>query len=209
MSLFLGKIHFWLYNKIQWFEAIEEDIIRWAGKKGLPVDSWVKEINEEFGQPTGGTPLEEVIDSSNIHGWLQEKIQSAELRQAALATRILEVDSTYRDELVQIYKVQGENAASAHGDDLNSADDIYQVLNDYLLEGMPCDRVTEIMQSDENEVVWNTTTCLHKPYWEQVGGNVSNFYIFREAWTKGFVSTLNSNFKYISETDGTKRILRV
>ena len=27
MSLFLGKIHYWLFNKILWFENLEEEII--------------------------------------------------------------------------------------------------------------------------------------------------------------------------------------
>ena len=26
MSLFLGKIHYWLFNKILWFENLEEEI---------------------------------------------------------------------------------------------------------------------------------------------------------------------------------------
>ena len=27
MSLFLGKIHYWLFNKILWFEKLEDEII--------------------------------------------------------------------------------------------------------------------------------------------------------------------------------------
>ena len=30
MSLFLGKIHYWLFNKIVWFENLEEKIIQIA-----------------------------------------------------------------------------------------------------------------------------------------------------------------------------------
>ena len=28
MSLFLGKIHYWLFNKIKWFEGIEDELLR-------------------------------------------------------------------------------------------------------------------------------------------------------------------------------------
>ncbi len=30
MSLFLGKIHFWLFNKVLWFEGLEDEIIKLA-----------------------------------------------------------------------------------------------------------------------------------------------------------------------------------
>lgn len=33
MSLFLGKIHFWLFDKIKWFENLEESFKNCKGKK--------------------------------------------------------------------------------------------------------------------------------------------------------------------------------
>ena len=30
MSLFLGKIHYWLFNKVLWFEGLEDEIIQFA-----------------------------------------------------------------------------------------------------------------------------------------------------------------------------------
>ena len=33
MSLFLGKIHFWLFDKIKWFENLEEEVLKIAGVK--------------------------------------------------------------------------------------------------------------------------------------------------------------------------------
>ena len=37
MSLFLGKIHFWLFNKVLWFEGLEDEIIKLAQEEGLNV----------------------------------------------------------------------------------------------------------------------------------------------------------------------------
>ena len=39
MSLFLGKIHYWLFNKILWFEGLEDEIIEFAKNKGLDIDN--------------------------------------------------------------------------------------------------------------------------------------------------------------------------
>ncbi|MCX8131035.1 MAG: hypothetical protein N3I35_13180 [Clostridia bacterium] len=209
MSLVLGKIHYWLYNKIQWFEAIEEDIILWAGENGLPVREWTEEINDRFGHPTYGKPLENEIDTSNIHGWLQQKIQSAELRQADLITRILNHDKSHMDELIKIYSDQGGKAASEYGVCVDSAEDIFQALNNYLLEGMPCDRVMEVVSSNINEVVWQRSACLHKPYWDRVRGDVKYFYSLREAWISSFVEMLNHDFRYKRNQDGTCSIFKI
>ena len=83
MSLFLGKIHFWLFNKVLWFEGLEDEIIKLAQEEGLNVEALSAEINAKYGQKTENKNLEEIIDTSNIHGWLQNKIHSAEGRMAA------------------------------------------------------------------------------------------------------------------------------
>ncbi len=196
MSLFLGKIHYWLYNKIIWYEKIEKDIIQWALKKELPIGTWVQDINEKHGPPLGSEPLEELIDTSNIHGWLQERIECAELRQAALVTQVLNRNTDYKTDLINIYKNQGKAAAGDYQGDASTPEDIFNALNDYILEGMPCDRVNEIVSSGDNEYVWKSTTCLHTQYWRKVEGNVINFYELREAWVKAFVEELNPVFTY-------------
>ena len=71
MSLFLGKIHYWLFNKIQWFEGLEREVIALAEKSSLDVETLKKEITAKYGEMTPNKPLEEMIDTSNIHGWLQ------------------------------------------------------------------------------------------------------------------------------------------
>ena len=45
MSLFLGKIHYWLFNKVLWFEGLEGEIIKLAKDKGIDVEKLEAEIN--------------------------------------------------------------------------------------------------------------------------------------------------------------------
>ena len=98
MSLFLGKIHFWLFNKVLWFEGLEEEIINLAQEEGLDVNTLGKEIKDKYGKRTENKNLEEIIDTSNIHGWLQNKIHSAEGRMAAW-TKAIYLDSTPQETL--------------------------------------------------------------------------------------------------------------
>ena len=208
MSLFLGRIHFWLYNKIIWSESIENEIIKSIKGKDSEIDVFIKNISDQFGALTERKPLEEIIDTSNIHGWLQQKIESAELRQAALITGILKQKPAYKDDLLKIYTEQGEVAALEYQGRVDSPEDIFNALNDFLLEGMPCDRVNEIVTNNDDEFSWKTTICLHKPYWDRAGGDIRNFYELREEWIKAFIETINGDFKYEKSKDGLSRIIR-
>ena len=44
MSLFLGKVHFWLYNKILWFEHLEDAIVNYADGHGIPAAAWKQDF---------------------------------------------------------------------------------------------------------------------------------------------------------------------
>lgn len=207
MSLFLGKIHYWLYNKILWVEEIEDEIIKSAKAQDETVSALVKHINSQFGEPTAGKPLDEMIDQSNIHGWLQQRIESAELRQAALVTGLLKSRPGYKAEFVKLFAQQGAKAATEYQGHADSPEEIFNALNDFILEGMPCDRVNEVILNNDSEFSWRTTTCLHEPYWTRAGGDVQNFYGLREAWIKAFVGTINNRFNYEKSENGLNRIV--
>ncbi|WHH60908.1 hypothetical protein [Petroclostridium sp. X23] len=208
MSLFLGKIHYWLYNKIVWAESLEEEIIGWAKKAGLPVEEWLQPIYSRYGMPTGNKPLEEIIDTSNIHGWLQQTIAKAESRQAALITQIINDNKANKDELLNLFSKQGSAVASQYEGKINTPEDAYKILNDFILEGMPCDRVAEVVDNNDQEIVWRTTACLHKFYWDEVQGDVQNFYDLREGWIKAFVETLGNGLRYMKVSADTQKIQR-
>lgn len=208
MSLFLGKIHYWLYNKILWAEKTEREIISFANEKKLPVEQWVLQGIEKYGSPTENQALEDIIDTSNIHGWLQERIKSAELRQAALITNILNENEGYKDELIEIFKAQGKEAALKYSGNPNTPEGLFNAVNDYVLEGMPCDRASEVLSNDKDELIWKTATTIHEPYWAEVKGNIQNFYDLREAWVSNFIKTLSPEFKYNKVEDGNHSITR-
>lgn len=211
MSLFLGKIHYWLFNKILWFEKLEEEIIKLAESEGLNVEKLRAEINEKYGEPTPQLQLEEMIDTSNIHGWLQGKIHSAEGRMAAWTTKVISNDKDVAPKLENIYVQQGIKAANEvkeKGFELASAPEIFDSINDYILDGMPCDRVNEVIRSEEDIVEWKRRICVHSDIWNKEEGDVNYFYKLRSLWVKAFVNEVNPDFKYIEEPEDTMLIKR-
>lgn len=208
MSLYLGKIHYWLYNKIQWAEKIENDIAKWAKTQGIPADQWRQDASNKFGEPVGDKLLEDEIDTANIHGWLQSRIASAELRQAYLITLILEINPELQGDIVKLFADQGKQAAADLATEITTPEDAFKALNDFILEGMPCDRVNEVITSDEDKYSWRTTACLHKDYWDKVDGDVTIFYTLRDAWVKAFIEALTPSFKYTKTDQGVHEIIK-
>lgn len=204
MSLFLGKIHFWLFNKILWFEGLEDEIIILAKNENLDIEKIKKEIDSKYGEKLQNKNLEEIIDTNNIHGWLQSRIHSSEGRIAAFTKFILENDDQGLEKLEKIYISQGVKAAkevkSTHN--LSTAKDIYTSINDYILDGMPCDRVNEVVTSDDETVEWKRRLCVHKDLWNKEDLDVSVFYNLRNLWIEAFVNEVNNNFEFKEINDG-------
>ncbi|MEG2916947.1 MAG: hypothetical protein RR851_03410 [Clostridium sp.] len=208
MSAYLGKIHYWLFNKIMWFEGLEEEIIKLVSEEELDIEIISEKINKKYGERLPKLSLEDMIDKSNIHGWLQGKIHAAEGRMAAWITEVLKKDGA-KDKLENIYITQGMQAAEevkARGVEQTTALEIFNSINDYILDGMPCDRVNEVITSSDDRVEWRRKVCVHTDIWTAEGGSVNYFYGLRELWIKAFVTEINSSFRYIEKEDGTKVI---
>lgn len=204
MSLFLGKIHYWLFNKILWFENLEDEIIKLAKEECLDIENIEHEINLKHGAKLSNKNLEEIIDTSNIHGWLQNKIHSSEGRMASWTYFILSSDKNKLTKLEKIYICQGIKAAKEvkSNRSISSAKELYNSINDYILDGMPCDSVNDIITLEDELVKWKRRICVHKGIWEEKGLNVKVFYDLRNLWIKAFVNEVNSDFEYIEKNDG-------
>lgn len=197
MSAFLGPIHYWVYNKILVGENIQKEVLEFAKNRGINVDSIKSKAYEKYGEPDYSN-LEDVIDEGNIHGWLQGRIDSLEYRLASIVTDILK-ENIKIEEIKEVFKSNGKEVFENIEDKSLSADGLFKVIFDNLVEGMPCDRVNLVEEESDEKVVWITTTCVHKRFWDAVGGDVNNYYILKDGWVEGFVSSSPKNFVYERE----------
>ena len=197
MSAFLGPIHYWVYNKILVGENIQKEVLEFAKNRGINVDSIKSKAYEKYGEPDYSN-LEDVIDEGNIHGWLQGRLDSLEYRLASIVTDILK-ENIKIEEIKEVFKSNGKEVFENIEDKSLSADGLFKVIFDNLVEGMPCDRVNLVEEESDEKVVWITTTCVHKRFWDAVGGDVNNYYILKDGWIEGFVSSSPKNFVYERE----------
>lgn len=202
LSRFLAPIHYWLFNKVKYHEHLEGEIVRaFREVYGDDILEIQKEAAEKYGEKTAEGDLEGMIDLQNIHGWLQRKIGESELRQAGIIASILE---RYREEslpiLEQVHRQVGAEYGAVAKSELGNTDiipeQIYKTLNDYILDGMPCDNVRQVVSSDSDLLSYVQVQCLHLPYWKEVGLDEDIMYKLRADWIDGFVSALSPDHTY-------------
>lgn len=182
MSAFLGPIHLWLYKKIKFQEEMTEAIFELAAK-----EDWNKELRKEtrerYGELEQGK-LENIIDTSNIHGWLQERIRLVESRFAYAVTAL---KASGEERMASIYEAMKEFGNRYAINTECSPEDAYAYLDTLLLNGMPCDRVNEVVRESEEEIQWVQNVDIHGDYWNSVGGNTADYYNIRKALTEGLL----------------------
>lgn len=203
MSAFLGPIHHWLFKKIRLHEELENNLIKiYRNKYGSEIDNIKERSVDMYGESLGNKPLEDIIDLVNIHQWLSGTISRTETRLAYL---LAEVFRKFGEEAVSTaeeqFKLQGLDCGRDAKEKGNgsSAQHIYKALSDYLLEGMPCDRVNIITENSTDKVQWKITDCLHRAYWKSAGAPSDIMYSLRFNWIEEFVRSANTEFEYYHE----------
>jgi hypothetical protein len=208
MSTFLGNIHYWLYDKIKLHEELIENVIDIAKKNDYNSEELLSSSYSKYGSPVSGL-LENEIDHSNIHGWLQEKIKSVESRLAYVVTELFKSNIVKKEDVAVIFYKNAVDIVGKLGINEGTPQDIFNLIFDYMLEGMPCDRVNEIIENNRIMITWKTTRDLHKVYWDEVGGDVNNFYYFKDSWINGFLSASGIGYKYSRTENGINTIKKV
>lgn len=198
MSAFLAPIHTWLFNKIKLAQELEENIVNLHVEKfGQEANTIKIEAQNMYGKYLPEESLEKLIDVSNIHGWLQERIKEVESRSAFIISRYYDI---YKDESKELtkksYIKQAKLCASNESNKVNSPENVYISLNNYILSGMPCDRANSVIEKSEEYIVYEQNGCIYKVNYELGKGNLPYLYELRDLWVKTFVENLSTKYLY-------------
>lgn len=181
MSAILGPIHTWLYNKIMFQYELTNHIINYSLQSGYREELNLQ-LNDKFG--TLEEDIASIIDESNIHGWLQDKIEVVEKRLALVVKSITDYDSEKIMDINDAVYEFGQKHASKKGLSLK---EVYEYLDNILLNGMPCDNVNKILNEDENRIRWIQTVNIHELYWSMIKGGVNYYNEIRESLISGML----------------------
>lgn len=190
MSAFLGPIHTWLFNKIKLQNDMTENILAMAAKNGYEEGISLL-MDQRYGRLEEGE-LADIIDGTNIHGWLQERIAVVESRLAFAVTAFTANHAERLDDICCIAEELGRKNQVQPGISVREA---YNYLDGILLNGMPCDHVNVLETENEQELVWAQTTDIHESYWSLVCGDINKYYTIRESLIKGLLENSDVSFK--------------
>ena len=140
--------------------------------------------------------MEDLIDTANIHGWLQEKVGVVENRLAFAVTAFAGNDEKKLDSVKKAIFCWGEKNPVKEGTTLKAA---YDYLENTLLNGMPCDRVNELAEDGPEKLVWRQTRDIHASYWEANQGNPENYHILRASLIEGMMKGSGIGFSRAGE----------
>lgn len=207
MSAFLAPIHYWLFNKIHRVEIREQALYEAAADMcGATADELREQVWQSYGEPLPEKDLSELIDQSNIHGWLQKQINIVETREAAFVKELNSMCGDAGLQLAeQVFSTDGADcgaAAKASGRfDLNTANGIYQAMNDYFLNGMPCDQADRLVENTAAKVAWQGNDCIKGKNWQRAGAEPKMMFGLDRAWFGAFVQVANPAFVYEQTAD--------
>ncbi|MDR3563699.1 MAG: hypothetical protein P4N59_20010 [Negativicutes bacterium] len=200
MSAFIGPIHYWLYGKIRLVSQREDAIYTNAAEMcGSTAEELRELVWQTYGAPLPDGDLGELLDHDNIHGWLQRQINIAESREAAFIKELLDTCGGAASDLIEKtfagHGTETGQTAKAQGKyDAATAPGIYKALNDFYLNGMPCDQADSVITSQPDSLIWETGACLQAPNWKRVGMDEADMTSFYQTWLKAFVAGINPDF---------------
>lgn len=194
MSAFLGPIHYWVYNKIQLQEEIVEEILK-LSEKSFP--ELGNELNDRYDVIVKGD-LEEIIDKGNIHGWLQYYVTQVENRLAYSVVFLQKHEPDLLDKIRAVFYQKGKEKSGV----FETAGEVFKVMNDSLLDGMPCDHANRVLEESDDRVAWQRNVCVHGQYWQEAGGEAATYYLLREEFIKGMLEGTAFEYEKADETTG-------
>lgn len=187
------------FGKIVLLSNMALDIAAFGESQGIP------NFVERLDLTCGALPSEEysqVIDQSAPEAFLSLYSKMAEHRFAFAVTELLKLNSGYLNALANYCMERGKALKPAK---LNTVEAAYELINTYILDGMPADDVKNVTVVEPNRMEWEKIQETHEEAWNKAGGNIDIYYQLQSYFIKGLlddsgISFVNNNNKLFTLT---------
>ncbi|WP_100066141.1 hypothetical protein [Miniphocaeibacter massiliensis] len=189
MSKYLGFIHYIMFDKIKFQEKIVKEILNIAKNKG---NYNIEKEVDKLGTIEDGK-LEDIIDSDNIHAWLQKRVELVENRFAKTVALILKDDTDSLEEIKGLLHNLGKKESKP-----STVKEGYKLISSKFLDGMPCDNAIIILEDTEDLLSFKIIIDKHSNFW--VKYDVMNIYWdLRNEYIKGIFDSSNYRFNKVDD----------
>ena len=201
MSHFLGPIHYLMMERVQSVSARERAMAAQAFEAfGPPMAEALDAARADYGYEPPEGPLEEAVGEANIHEYLSEQVRRVEESEAAVVRAILEAAGEEGARLIKEAAFEhgrtvGESLKAGRNLGGESVQDVANGLNMALLDGMPCDRATDLAEEADGRMVLRRSLGVHRSAWEAAGADVGLMAELNGLWSAGVAQALNPQAK--------------
>ena len=198
----LGRIHYWMYNKIC-LTAEREQFVYDEAEKAL--GDLAEELHETaidtYGAPVDpSVPLASVIDGANIHGWLARHLERETVREAAFICDLVDCGGAEgRKAAETAFAAHGAKCGDEAAQMLSAAstgEDVYRVMQSYYANGMPCDGGDEAAPCAQGSYAFYGTYRHQVLHWQTAGVSADVMVPLYEAWFTQFVKHAAPRFAF-------------
>lgn len=195
MSAFLGPIHHIMYGRIQLAAARQQDLLDFVQQRLSPGQGESLQAAWTLRHELPAGELEELIGDFPIHGWLQRQLE-AQLESEAQLWALL-ADRPERLRMVATHLRQhglrlGEALLSEDGGRATDARRWLQAVDFSLLEGMPCDHLSQVVAAGEKAYIVRRDILAHGRHWTRAGLAEDTALQLHNAWMEGLMDALPS-----------------
>ncbi len=191
----LAPIHFIQHQRIHLQEQLESYLSVRFG-----MENKLNDLENQHGTPSTDAMLSDQIDHDNIHGWLEGHLIANEKRLSGLLAEIMK--NTEIAALHDAYNDFGHNLGTTlkRNVSVRNGEELYQLLQTVLLDGMPCDKVNKLVDASEHHLVFSSLKDLHAPYYEHAGISPVLYHELRKSFMDGLLKELDlGTYTYVLE----------
>lgn len=179
MMEMIGPKPRWQYKKITMLNELNQDLVKTAEKDGVSIpDTFVMDMED----------LDTACDPDDVHGWIQARLDKAEKNLADICTKVLDEKPYALKDLKKTAYLFGYRYSQMCTDALSA----YQLLDNVLLNGMPCDAVNMVDETSPEKVVWHEAMDMHSKYWK----DASVYREIRNEVIRGLISKSPVSYDY-------------
>ena len=123
-----------------------------------------------------------------VHYWLYRKIQYQEQLNQKILKRICPqlneiVEHIEKSDFEEVREVLFEAGKEISiNENYHNCIELFKVINNYLIDGMPCDKGIKIMSQEENQIIYEYNEMVHQYLDFEI------FQKYRKAWLDGVLS---------------------
>jgi hypothetical protein len=183
MSEQIGPIHNWVFNKIKFQEKEVATLLALSDKVN---------VDDVAGTVEKGN-LIDIVNTPNIHAFLQERIHITERRLAMSVESLLKNGFTLEDIKKTLFDFGAANAF----DSAVSAPKAYELLSALMVSGMPCDRIESVEEKSETRIIFKENKDIHTEFWN----DKSLYQVLKDEVIKGLLSRTALSYSHKAERE--------